>query len=208
MTPLFPLVEYVEQGGWIMMPLLACSLVMWILILDRVLFFHRLSSRDDLGIDEAIHSIEEGRVARTGKGLCAELVQDYLGGRTGDPDLDRGVLEWKTARARPRLRRHLAAIAALATIAPLLGLLGTVTGMVETFDVIAMFGTGNARAMAGGISIALVTTQTGLVIAVPGFLLSLILQRRARRLEQRLQEITTALDRHVGAMAARGPAPC
>jgi hypothetical protein len=57
----------------------------------------------------------------------------------------------------------------LAAVAPLLGLLGTVTGMIATFDVLAVFGTGNAKAMAGGISEALITTQTGLLVALPDF---------------------------------------
>ena len=90
------------------------------------------------------------------------------------------------------------ALAMLAGVAPLLGLLGTVTGMIETFDVIALFGTGNARAMAGGISVALVTTQSGLLVAIPGLLLAAALSRRSRRLEMRLDEVTAVLSRHLG----------
>jgi biopolymer transport protein ExbB len=74
-------------------------------------------------------------------------------------------------------------------------LLGTVLGMIETFEVIALFGTGNAKAMAGGISVALVTTQAGLLVAVPGLLVSAALARRARRLEMGFDEFTHLLDR-------------
>ena len=71
------------------------------------------------------------------------------------------------------------------------------------FEVIAIFGTGNAKAMASGISVALVTTQAGLLVAVPGLLISGALARRARRLEARLDEFAHFLDRtlkHGGAL--------
>jgi biopolymer transport protein ExbB len=98
---------------------------------------------------------------------------------------------------RPALEHYLAVIAVLASIAPLLGLLGTVLGMIETFDVIAIFGTGNAKALAGGISVALVTTQTGLLIAIPGLFVSGLLMRRSSRLMTQLDEITTILERNI-----------
>jgi biopolymer transport protein ExbB len=67
--------------------------------------------------------------------------------------------------------------------------------MIETFDVISLYGTGNAKAMAGGISVALVTTQTGLLIAIPGLFLSGTLARLARQLTTRLEETAAVLDR-------------
>jgi biopolymer transport protein ExbB len=100
-------------------------------------------------------------------------------------------------RQRQSLSRHLTIIAVMAGIAPLLGLLGTVLGMIETFDVIALFGTGNAKAMAGGISVALITTQTGLLVAIPGLFLSGVLSRRARHLGVRLDEVASILGRVV-----------
>jgi biopolymer transport protein ExbB len=71
--------------------------------------------------------------------------------------------------------------------------------MIQTFEVIAIFGTSNAKAMAGGISVALVTTQSGLVVAIPGLLVSGFLTRRARRLESALDEFSLALDRKLKA---------
>ena len=66
------------------------------------------------------------------------------------------------------LKRNIGAIAALTAAAPLLGLLGTVNGMIETFDVISAAGTGEVASLSGGISKALITTETGLIIAIPG----------------------------------------
>ena len=98
----------------------------------------------------------------------------------------------------------IAIIGILAAIAPLLGLLGTVLGMIETFDVIAMFGTGNARAMAGGISVALITTQTGLLVAIPGLLMSNRLGRMSSHLKTTLDEAVATLSRNIGAVGS-GP---
>ncbi|WP_317706162.1 MotA/TolQ/ExbB proton channel family protein [Methylomarinovum caldicuralii] len=81
-----------------------------------------------------------------------------------------------------RLYAGMTFLALLATISPLLGLLGTVTGMIETFDAIALFGTGDPKLMSGGISQALVTTQEGLAVAVPLLLIHSLLRSRADRL--------------------------
>jgi biopolymer transport protein ExbB len=78
-----------------------------------------------------------------------------------------------------------------------LGLLGTVTGMIATFDVLSVFGTGNAKAMAGGISEALITTQTGLLVAIPGLYMKGFLDRRADNLIQRVQTVGYYLRRHL-----------
>ncbi len=75
--------------------------------------------------------------------------------------------------------------------------------MIETFDVIAFFGTGNARALAGGISVALITTQTGLLVAIPGLIMANRLGRRAEALRTSLDEAAAALARHLGGGARR-----
>jgi len=193
--------EYLRQGGWIMVPLVAVSLVMWALIFERVLALVRLTG-GDIDIQRAVAALRDGRLAGAARGLRARLVQEYLRERSGHADLDREILRQCAHRLRPELRRSLTAIAVLAAVAPLLGLLGTVLGMIRTFDVIALFGTGNAKALAGGVSVALITTQMGLVVAIPGLLSSAALSRQAARLERRLMEIGTVLERHVAAGAA------
>jgi biopolymer transport protein ExbB len=98
---------------------------------------------------------------------------------------------------RLMLKRNLSVIAILAAVAPLFGLLGTVTGMMTTFDVIGIFGTGNAKAMAGGISEALITTQSGLLVAIPGLFMSEMLNRKNNRMEGSLNELVLTLKRYV-----------
>lgn len=190
-------IEYLQQGGWVMFPLAVCSLAMWLLILDRVLVFRRFSNRD-LDLATVLFRVRGGGNGKSLPGLRGELFGRFLRDRFGDPDVDRHVLGQIRESLRGALREKLAVIAVLAGVAPLLGLLGTVLGMIHTFEVISLFGTGNARAMAGGISMALVTTQAGLLVAIPGLLVSGFLARRARRLENSLDEFSHQLDRMLG----------
>ena len=178
METLWEALEYLQQGGWIMLPLGFCSLLMWALIVERVVAFRSLSHRD-IELRDAVRALSEGEPSEGRAGLRARLVDEFLRERTGHRALDRQILRACARRLQPGLGRFLAAIAVLASIAPLLGLLGTVIGMIQTFNVIALFGTGNAQALAGGISVALVTTQSGLLVAIPGLFMSGTLERRA-----------------------------
>ena len=88
----------------------------------------------------------------------------------------------------PRLERFLSTLAVLASIAPLLGLLGTVTGMINTFQIITFHGTSDPRLMSGGISEALVTTMLGLGVAIPIMLCHSLLSRRVETIIAQLEE--------------------
>jgi biopolymer transport protein ExbB len=88
----------------------------------------------------------------------------------------------------PKLSRFLTIIKIISVVAPLMGLLGTVTGMINTFQAITLFGTGDPKLMAGGISQALVTTVLGLVVAIPMTLLYAILNTRSKNIVYILQE--------------------
>ena len=86
------------------------------------------------------------------------------------------------------MEKNLSIIKLLAAVAPLLGLLGTVIGMIETFQAITLFGTGDPKLMAGGISQALVTTMLGLIAAVPLLFIHNILDSRSRAITQIYEE--------------------
>jgi len=107
-------------------------------------------------------------------------------------DTDRETLELKLSEAifkeRPALESGLAFLKIISVVAPLMGLLGTVTGMINTFQAITLFGTGDPKLMAGGISQALVTTVEGLVVAIPTVLLHTIVSGRSRKVMHILQE--------------------
>ncbi len=196
--------DYLRHGGFVMFPLVAVSVVMWTLIIDRLREFAiwRQGDVDITGAVEMLSGHQPGTAAPSG--LRASLVHNFLRERSGDLDLDRDILGQCTLRLRLRLDERLAVIGVLSAIAPLLGLLGTVLGMIETFDVIAVFGTGNSRAMASGIGVALITTQTGLLVAIPGMLMSNRLGRAAQQLRTGLDETRAALERSLGTGISAG----
>jgi biopolymer transport protein ExbB len=190
--------DYLQAGGPVMPPLAGISLAMWLLIINRALFFRRLHRRN-MPFQTARDHLREGRLPdrREYSGAIALLVTHFLQARSGERLLDRFILEETVQRLNRSLSDHLQVIGVLAAVAPLLGLLGTVTGMIATFDIMAVFGTGNAKAMAGGISEALITTQTGLLVAIPGLYMKGFLDRRARNLQQRITAAGLFLRRHL-----------
>jgi biopolymer transport protein ExbB len=109
-----------------------------------------------------------------------------------NPGVDVEGLELKLGEAilkeTPKFNAWLSFLKIISVVAPLLGLLGTVTGMIITFQAITLYGAGDPKLMAGGISTALVTTVLGLVVAIPMVFLHTLVQSRAKRLTQILQE--------------------
>ena len=101
-------------------------------------------------------------------------------------EADRLLLQASILRQYGTIDRHLTAILVLAAAAPLIGLLGTVTGMVDLFQAMATYGSGNPRAMAAGIKTALITTQAGLLVAIPGLMAGQVLKRKVRTIHHNL----------------------
>ncbi len=116
---------------------------------------------------------------------------------TENPGIDAETLGLKLdeaiLRELPVIQRGLGTLSILAAVAPLLGLLGTVTGIIETFQSITLFGTGDPRVMSGGISQALVTTVEGLAVAIPLLLFHSMLSTRSQRIVQVLDEESAAM---------------
>jgi biopolymer transport protein ExbB len=191
---------YLHQGGWVMWPLAGVCLVMWTLIVERWLVL-RVRQRGDLDVAGTLAVCRGEQEPPRSQALRASLAASFAAARTGRARLDREILAQVARPLEQDLDVRHAAIAVLASVAPLLGLLGTVLGMIETFHVISDVGTGNARALAGGISVALVTTQTGLLVAIPGLLVASRLRGRAQTLRVRLAETTQLVDRD---LARRG----
>jgi len=188
--------DYLLPGGIVMIPIIFTSLWLWALIIER-LFYLRRMRKGDVSLKEVVEIVQGQHLPVSSDGLRARIVTRFLKERTGQGDLDRNIINQCIMEERRPLRRNLSVVAVLAGIAPLLGLLGTVTGMITTFNVISIFGTGNARAMAGGISEALITTQSGLLVAIPGLFMSNFLVRRVAWLENSLDELVMTLKRYV-----------
>jgi biopolymer transport protein ExbB len=124
--------------------------------------------------------------------------------RHEDRETLENVLQESILSEMPRLEKGLSFMAALGAIAPLLGLLGTVTGMIRTFNVITVYGTGDPKLMSGGISEALIATKWGLCIAVPTMLLHVFLARRAQGVVSDMEEKAVGLTNVVQKEQRRG----
>lgn len=157
--------DLIRAGGWVLAAIAALSIVMWVLIVERYVFFKR-----DLA------------------SLVAETVAIWERKVIADPLSDRRLRDGLTSGFHARLASSLGPIQVLAAILPLLGLLGTVIGMIKTFEVMTVFGTGNVRGMADGISQALITTMAGLITAIGGIFFGNQLEQRVERETERLAE--------------------
>lgn len=166
--PVFDDVQgFLEAGGPIVRVLLVVALILWALILDRMLFFWRELP-----------------------GLRAAVAQRWADRAEHSSWYARKVKQQLVAESVRRIRGPLPMIKAFVALCPLVGLLGTVTGMIQVFDVMAVLGTGNAREMASGVSAATLPTMAGMVLALSGMYPVLrfeqILQRESRWLEDNL----------------------
>lgn len=117
-----------------------------------------------------------------------EIMEAYLGHKGNNLEDLEAKLDEVILRNAPSIERFVGSIKLFASVAPLLGLLGTVMGMIGTFQAITLFGTGDPKLMAGGISEALVTTMLGLVVAIPLLFFYTLVHSKSRRLVQTLEE--------------------
>jgi biopolymer transport protein ExbB len=182
--------DYLQSGGGVIVPLVFVSVWMWALIFRKVLQFYRWRRKEQSVLDCFKNYGNPSFAAAPWQLDILERVMEY---RRTNLKPDKKSLARIQRPHHVEVARHINTILVLAAIAPLLGLLGTVAGMIKTFDVIAFFGTGNAKAMAGGISEALITTQTGLIVAVPGLIIGNFLSRRAQRIKGRMERFSIGL---------------
>lgn len=177
-------INQIHLGGWVMYPLIITCFWMWYLILKKTMDMHYYTS-GWRPVEQCIKNFGKDDFT------CAVWQQNILGRfqteRVHDVDLDEQLLDSLRMGQEAFVKQEVSTIALLSTVAPLLGLLGTVSGMIKTFTVISQFGTGNAKALAAGISEALLTTQTGLVIAVPGLFMATYFMRKSNGLLERMR---------------------
>lgn len=176
--------ERIEQGGWIGYIILVLGAIGLIIALIQFLSL----TKDGHGIAKQQKQKEVSQKNPLGRILSVyndRLAHDV---ETLSLKLDEAIL-----REMPKLERGLITLAILAAVAPMLGLLGTVSGMIETFQSITLFGTGDPKLMSGGISQALVTTELGLAVAIPLLLIHSGLSSKSNRLVQILDEESAAI---------------
>ena len=177
-------VERIQQGGYIGYFILFLGLLGCLVILERLVSLFLVGRR--------VKSQRNSSVPREDNPLGRLLSIDHQHPRVSSDALQKHLDE-AILKELPGLRRGLRLLAIFAAVAPLLGLLGTVTGMIETFQSITLFGTGDPKLMSGGISQALVTTELGLAVAIPLVLLHSYLSGRSNRVIRLLDQQSAAL---------------
>ncbi|HET6203540.1 MAG TPA: MotA/TolQ/ExbB proton channel family protein [Planctomycetota bacterium] len=175
-------------GGILMIPIGACSILLLAFALERALLLRRgrISPKPLLRrVEEALRRGDLDAAASLCGGsrsaFAAAIGAGLLRTEEGPAEVERTV-EAAAQREITGMRKNLRAFAVITSVAPLLGLLGTVQGMIQVFDVVAQQGAlGNASLLSGGISTALVTTFAGLTVAIPSLLLHQFFTARIQR---------------------------
>lgn len=181
---------YLQAGGFVMPPLLLVTVVLWYALGARWAVLRRGSKKN---VRVLIKRYADGR-AKAPDGLIDEAIIRGLALRAQGTSFLRRRLDDAFGDHRSAIKRHATTIATLVAIAPLLGLLGTVAGMIETFESLGdMTLFSQSGGIAAGIATALFTTQLGLVVAVPGVILKSLLDRRQQQIEHDLAQITDIL---------------
>ena len=178
------MLEFVKAGGWLMMPIILCSIVAVAICLERLWTLNRskLAPHDLLG--DVWRNIQAGRLdseaikqlrreSALGLILAAGLSNSHAG-----RDVMKESIEEAASYVIHDMERYLNTLGTIASVAPLLGLLGTVMGMITVFSDIMLHGAGNAALLAGGISEALITTASGLTVAIPALIMHRYFHRK------------------------------
>ena len=164
--------EYFKAGGITMYPLGGIAILALFLIIERLLFFNKNYKKTNEEI-EKIMTYLNNNDNKNAKIFCknntnpiTKIILPIIEKSNSNRKTIEKIINEVLANEVPLLNKKLSTLSILAAIAPLLGLLGTVSGMITLFNVITVYGTSNPKILAGGISIALITTQTGLSIAI------------------------------------------
>jgi biopolymer transport protein ExbB len=192
------LFETLRDGGVLMVPLFGSSMLMMVFVFERAISLRRARVAPGPFVKRFMHQLREGKLDReSALALCGEsqtpaaMIFQAAAKKWGraSVEVEQAVLD-AGERAANGLRRYLRLFNAIATIAPLLGLLGTVFGMIRIFhDIAASSAMGRAEMLAGGISEAMLTTATGLSVAIPALCFYTFFQSRVDRLVVELDEL-------------------
>ncbi len=186
--------SWLDAGGMFIYPIFSAGIMGILLILERIVYLLRNREsaaliRDVFGLLE-VGEIDKARGVLQGRDSpLKRVLRTVLQAGETDKETQEASIEAALLEEAPAYERSLAMLATLAAIAPLLGLLGTVSGMIKTFNMISLIGSSNPRLLSGGISEALLTTQLGLLIAIPLLLGHTWLQRWVQRREGQLEHL-------------------
>lgn len=172
---------YVEAGGPAGLVIIALGILAIVLVVVRSISLLLVGGSGQAFVTKVAEQLRQGdteaalKLAGTGRGAVGRVCKAVVANFSRPREQLEDVVGEAILSEQPKIDRFSTAILVIAAVAPLMGLLGTVTGMIATFDIITEFGTGDPRRLSGGISEALVTTQLGLIVAIPALLVGNIL---------------------------------
>lgn len=193
------MLEIVIAGGWVMVPILLCSVVAVAIILERLwtLQPNRVVPRDLsrqvwdwVSSNQLNHQHIQDLRANSPLG---QVLAAGLASRQQDRSIMKEAVEDTGRHVVHELERYLNTLGSIAAVSPLLGLLGTVTGMIRTFSALTTGGAGDPAALAGGISEALITTAAGLMVAIPALIAYRYLRGRVDGLVVQMEKEAIAM---------------
>jgi len=202
--------EIIVAGGWVMIPILGCSVVAAVIAIERFLALRAERVAPTQLLNQVWHWVQEEGITRErleelrGSSPLGQILSAALGSADQGREVVKDRVEDAAVQVVHGLERYVGVLGTIASIAPLLGLLGTVLGMMRAFSVIMLHGSGSASLLAGGISEALVTTAAGLMVAVPALICHRFFERRIDTLAVDMQDRTVRL---VDALGAERKAP-
>ncbi|MCX7722336.1 MAG: MotA/TolQ/ExbB proton channel family protein [Verrucomicrobiae bacterium] len=189
---------HIKKGGPVMVPILLLGLAALTIFVTRWIALSHIRVATPTDLQVILSALRRGDRSK------AVAVASGIGGPVGDmlhagidhcheqKEYIEEVMYEKMLATRPKLERLVPFLALSAAAAPLLGLLGTVTGMINTFNMITIFGAGDPKTLAGGISEALITTEFGLIVAIPSLLLHAVLTRRVKSVLANMEQTAVA----------------
>ncbi len=194
--------EFVVAGGWMMLPILLCSVAALAICVERLWSLspskiapQNLIAQVWVWIKEDEFDVERMRKLKMSSPLGYILASGLT--NSSQRDTMKESIEEAASHVIHDLERYLSPLGTVASITPLLGLLGTTVGMIKVFSEIMIKGTGDAQVLAGGISEALITTAAGLAVAIPALMMHRYFQRRIDgivvQLEQQSLKLVDAL---------------
>ena len=160
-------IDIVVRGGIVMIPLLACSLISLALTIERLIFWGRIKSQQ--AVQKILALVEAGdfdKALKAGRDSSHPIARVLAAGLAHRNPAPAKAMEAAAQAQIPVLKSRLGALDTIITLAPLLGLLGTVVGMIGSFDIMSEAGMGQPHAVTGGVAEALIATATGLLIAI------------------------------------------
>mgnify|MGYP002777297881 CR=1 FL=1 len=205
--------EHIQAGGPVMVPIFIFAAAALLVALYKWASFALLGSPSRRRIGDLMDAVEEGRFEQAlelSKGIKGPMGRMLRAGaeNLGEPkELVEEAMFETVLTTKLRLNSMLPFIAVCASSAPLLGLLGTVTGIMNTFTMITVVGSGDVKTLSGGISEALITTEYGLIVAIPSLLIHAMLSRKAKGILSKMEVEAVNMLRMVAKAAEHAPKP-